>query len=136
MLRYAEARLKHRAFLTAAEVVTSQDRPRMKSEDSENGDRLNPLEVKFTGLTQNSQVDPAVRMKIPMKALELTQIMSQPCEFQDLASSPSGRGRLGRRGTTFGRSGVRFAGAARAPAHHVRVFGVSNTPDSHITRCF
>jgi hypothetical protein len=60
MLRYAEARLKHRAFLTAAEVVTSQDRPRMKSEDLENGDRLNPLKVKFTGLTQYSQVDPAV----------------------------------------------------------------------------
>jgi hypothetical protein len=60
MLRYAEARLKHRASLTAAEVVTSQDRPRMKSEDLENGDRLNPLKVKFTGLTQYSQVDPAV----------------------------------------------------------------------------
>jgi hypothetical protein len=30
--------------------------------------------VKFTGLTQNSQVDPA--------ALELTQILGQPCKFQ------------------------------------------------------
>jgi hypothetical protein len=40
------------------------------------------FKVKFTGLTQNSQVDPAVCMKIPVRALELTQILGQPCEFQ------------------------------------------------------
>ena len=37
--------------------------------------------AKFTGLTQNSQVDPAVRLKTPIRALELTQILGQPCEF-------------------------------------------------------
>ena len=31
--------------------------------------------VKFTGLTQNLQVDPAVSLKIPMRALELTHIL-------------------------------------------------------------
>ena len=31
--------------------------------------------VKFTGLTQNSQVDPAVRLKIPIRAVELAQIL-------------------------------------------------------------
>jgi hypothetical protein len=39
------------------------------------------LKVKFTGLTQNSQVDPGVLLKIPIKALELSQILGQPCEF-------------------------------------------------------
>jgi hypothetical protein len=38
--------------------------------------------VKFTGLTQNPQVDPAVLLKLPIRALELTQILGQPCEFQ------------------------------------------------------
>jgi hypothetical protein len=38
--------------------------------------------VKFTGLTQNSQVDPEVRLKIPINALELTQILGRPCKFQ------------------------------------------------------
>jgi hypothetical protein len=38
--------------------------------------------VKFTGLTQHSQVDPAVKLKIPIRALELTQILGQPCKFQ------------------------------------------------------
>jgi hypothetical protein len=37
--------------------------------------------VKFTGLTQNSQVDPEICLKILIKALELTQILGQPCEF-------------------------------------------------------
>jgi hypothetical protein len=40
--------------------------------------------VKLTGLTQNLQVDPAVRLKIPIRALELTQMPGQPCEFQVL----------------------------------------------------
>ena len=52
---------------------------------------LNPLrakleameeKVQFTGLTQNSQVDPAVWLKTPISALELTQILGQPCAFQ------------------------------------------------------
>jgi hypothetical protein len=34
------------------------------------------------GRTQNSQVDPAVRLKIPVSALALTQILGQPCGFQ------------------------------------------------------
>ena len=38
--------------------------------------------VKFTGLTQNSQVDPAVWLKIPIRALELAHILGQPCECQ------------------------------------------------------
>jgi hypothetical protein len=38
--------------------------------------------VKSTGLTHKLQVDPAVYLKIPMRALELTQILGQPCEFQ------------------------------------------------------
>jgi hypothetical protein len=38
--------------------------------------------VKLTGLSQNLQVDPAVCLKIPIRALELTQILGQPCEFQ------------------------------------------------------
>jgi hypothetical protein len=38
--------------------------------------------VKFTGVAQSSQVDPAVWLKIPVRALELTQILGQPCEFQ------------------------------------------------------
>jgi hypothetical protein len=38
--------------------------------------------VKFTGLTQNSQVDPAVRLRIIISALKWTQILGQPCEFQ------------------------------------------------------
>ena len=55
--------------------------------------------VKFTGLAQNSQVDPAVRLKISIKALELTQILGQPCEFQVCAQRAAvivwgwGRGR-------------------------------------------
>jgi hypothetical protein len=39
-------------------------------------------EVKFTGLTQNSKVDPAVRLKILVRALELAQVLGQPCGFQ------------------------------------------------------
>jgi hypothetical protein len=38
--------------------------------------------VRFTGLAQNSQVGPAVLLKVPMRALDLTQILGQPCEFQ------------------------------------------------------
>jgi hypothetical protein len=40
--------------------------------------------VKFTGLTQNLQVDLAVWLKIPIRAvIELTlQILGQPCGFQ------------------------------------------------------
>jgi hypothetical protein len=38
--------------------------------------------LEFTGLTQNSQVGPAVWLKIPVRALELTQILGQPCTFQ------------------------------------------------------
>ena len=38
--------------------------------------------VKCTGLTQNSQVDLAVWLKIPIVALQLTQILGQPCGFQ------------------------------------------------------
>jgi hypothetical protein len=41
--------------------------------------------VKFTlyrGLTQNLQVDPAVSLKIPLRTLEVTQILGQLCEFQ------------------------------------------------------
>jgi hypothetical protein len=41
-----------------------------------------PPKVKFTGLTQNLQADPAVWLKIPIRALGSTQIMGQPCEFQ------------------------------------------------------
>ena len=82
MLRYAEARLKHRgAFLTAAEAVASRDGPSLKSVDSEDKDRLNQL----------------------------------------AAVPPSGHGRLGRRGMTFGRSGV------RAAAHHVTHTGLTRT---------
>ena len=40
------------------------------------------LKVTLTGLTQNSQVDPAVGLKIPIRALEWTHILGQPCEFQ------------------------------------------------------
>ena len=40
------------------------------------------MKVQFTGLTQNSQVDTAVCLKIPIRPLELTQILGQPCEFQ------------------------------------------------------
>ena len=43
------------------------------------------IKVKFTGLTQNSQVDPAVGLKIPIRAFELTQILGQilgqSCQF-------------------------------------------------------
>jgi hypothetical protein len=41
----------------------------------------NASKVKFTGLTQNLQVGPAVCIKPPMRALELTQILGQPCEI-------------------------------------------------------
>ena len=37
--------------------------------------------VEFTDLIQNSQVDPAVRLKIPIRALEVTQILGQLCEL-------------------------------------------------------
>ena len=47
--------------------------------------------VKFTGLTQDSQLDPAaVGLKIPIRPLELTQILGQPCEFQ-VERAPSAR---------------------------------------------
>jgi hypothetical protein len=39
------------------------------------------VEVKFTGLTQHSQVDPAFRLKIPIRALALTQSLGQPWLF-------------------------------------------------------
>jgi hypothetical protein len=45
--------------------------------------------VELTGVTQNSQVDPAVWLKIHIRALELTQILGQPCEFQVAASASS-----------------------------------------------
>ena len=38
--------------------------------------------VKLTGLAQNSQVNPAVLLKIPIKALELTQILVNPVNFR------------------------------------------------------
>jgi hypothetical protein len=38
--------------------------------------------VNSTGLTQHSQVDPAVLLQIPIRALELAQILGQPCGFQ------------------------------------------------------
>jgi hypothetical protein len=39
--------------------------------------------VKFKGLIQNSLVYPAfLTKKIPIRALELTQILGRPCEFQ------------------------------------------------------
>jgi hypothetical protein len=41
-------------------------------------------------LTQNPQVDPAVRLRIPKRALELTQILGQPCEFQVSAAPAAG----------------------------------------------
>jgi hypothetical protein len=34
--------------------------------------------VKFIVLAQNSQVDPAVSLKIPIRALELAKILGQP----------------------------------------------------------
>ena len=43
--------------------------------------------VEFTGFTKNFQVDPAVRLKIPIRALELTQIMGESCEFQVRAAA-------------------------------------------------
>ena len=58
-----------------------------------------PAKVKFTGLTQNSQVDPAVCLKIPITALELTQVLGQPCEFQ-VAPQGAFRGLCGSDGTT------------------------------------
>ena len=42
----------------------------------------NASKVKLTGLTQNLQVGPAVCLQILMRALELPQILGQPCEFQ------------------------------------------------------
>jgi hypothetical protein len=45
--------------------------------------------VEFTDLIQNSQVDPAVRLKIPIRALEVTQILGQPCEVEVAALSGS-----------------------------------------------
>jgi hypothetical protein len=47
-----------------------------------------PLKVKFTELTQTLQVDAAVFLKIPIRVLELAQILGQPCEFQVLAAAP------------------------------------------------
>ena len=38
--------------------------------------------IKFAGLTQNPQVGPAVQPKIPIRALELTHGLGQPCAFQ------------------------------------------------------
>jgi hypothetical protein len=38
--------------------------------------------IKSTGLAQKSQVYPVVWLKIPMRALELTQILGQPCGSQ------------------------------------------------------
>jgi hypothetical protein len=36
--------------------------------------------LKFTGLTHNFPVDPAVRLRIPIRLLKLTQSLGQPCE--------------------------------------------------------
>ena len=70
--------------------------------------------VKSTGLTQNSQVDPAVWLKIPIRAVGLTQILGQPCEFQ------AGVGRrlaVGLRGVRVVRPGpARRLPAAARPA--------------------
>jgi hypothetical protein len=38
--------------------------------------------VTFTGLAQNSHVDPVVCLNIPIRALQLAQILGQPCEIQ------------------------------------------------------
>jgi hypothetical protein len=46
---------------------------------------LSAMKVKSTGLTQNSQVDPAVLLKVNISALGLTQILGQPCGFQVIA---------------------------------------------------
>jgi hypothetical protein len=48
--------------------------------------------VECAGLTQTSQLDPAVRLEIPIRALELTQILGQYCDFQvDWGGGGTGR---------------------------------------------
>jgi ribosomal RNA methyltransferase Nop2 len=54
-----------------------QKRKRNEAFDGEGGAAADAEKVKFTGLTQNSQVGPAVRLRIPIRALELTQFLGQ-----------------------------------------------------------
>jgi hypothetical protein len=70
------------------------------------------INVQFTGLTQNLQVDPAVRLKIPISALELTQILGQPCEFQVVSGGAIDGRALARTPAVY----MDGAALARAPA--------------------
>ena len=76
MIPQPEARLT-RLGPAGASVASSAPRPAPSRSSSSS-------KVKFTGLTQNSQVDPEFLLKTPIRALELTQILGQPCEFQVL----------------------------------------------------
>jgi hypothetical protein len=44
--------------------------------------------LKFTGLAQNSQVGPALCLKIPIRRLNLAHILVQPCGFYLRAVAP------------------------------------------------
>jgi hypothetical protein len=73
---------------------------------------------KSTGPTQNSQVDPAVWLKITIKAFKLAQILGQPPVNLRLGARARGRG--GRGGRWLGRAGASGAELAAGRACHFK----------------